>query len=102
MQLVKNVVNCITLSMYLVMILQLRLNSQNASVSHKRDACGVPLYKEVYTKNAIIEKPALIFPTVSLKHQLTLLFKRKCFEESCQRWVHRPSDPEILADIYDG
>ena len=74
----------------------------NHPMSHKRVACGAPLYKEVHTKNGVIKKPALIFPTVSLKHQLTLLFKRKGFEESCRRWVNRPSDPKILADIYDG
>jgi hypothetical protein len=73
----------------------------NHPMSHKRNACGAPLYKQVHTKNGIIKKPALIFPTVSLKHQLTLLFKRKGFEESCRRWVGRPSDPEILADVYD-
>ncbi len=71
-------------------------------MSNKRIPCGVPLYKNVRTKDGVIRKPALIFPTVSLKHQLTLLFKRKGFEESCRKWVNRPSDPEILADIYDG
>ena len=33
---------------------------------------------------------------------MNLLFKRKGFEESCRKWANRPSDPEILADIYDG
>jgi hypothetical protein len=51
--------------------------------------------------NGVIKRPVLIFPIVSLKHQLNLLFKREGFEESCRKWVSRPSDPETLADIYD-
>lgn len=74
----------------------------NHPMSHKRNACGTPLYKQVCTKNGIIKRPNLIFPTVSLKHQLNNLFKRKGFEESCRKWVNRPSDPEILTDVYDG
>jgi len=74
----------------------------NHPMSNKRNACGAPLYKQVRTMNGVIKKPALIFPMVSLKHQLNLLFKRKGFEESCRKCVNRPSDPEILADIYDG
>ena len=74
----------------------------NHPLSNKRNACGNILYKLVHTKNGIIKKPISIFPTVSLKHQLNLLFKRKGFEESCRKWVDRPSDPEILTDIYDG
>ncbi|CAB4415315.1 unnamed protein product [Rhizophagus irregularis] len=35
----------------------------NHPMSRKRDACGAPLYKEVHTRNGIIKKPALIFPT---------------------------------------
>lgn len=69
----------------------------NHPMSHKRNACGTPLYKQVRTKDGIIKKPTLIFPMISLKHQLSLLFKRKGFEESCRKWVNRPSDPEILA-----
>ncbi|CAB4474032.1 unnamed protein product [Rhizophagus irregularis] len=70
-------------------------------MSNKRNPCGATLYKNVYTKDGVIKKPALIFPTISLKHQLSILFKRKGFEESCRKWVNRPSDPEILADVYD-
>jgi len=74
----------------------------NHPMSNKRNACGTTLYKLVRTKKGMIKRPTSIFPTVSLKHQLNLLFKRKGFEESCRGWVNRPSDPEILADIYDG
>ncbi|CAB5385244.1 unnamed protein product [Rhizophagus irregularis] len=51
-------------------------------MSNKRNPCGATLYKNVYTKDGIIKKLALIFPTISLKHQLSILFKRKGFEES--------------------
>jgi hypothetical protein len=47
----------------------------NHPMSNKRNFCGNTLYKQVHTKNGIIKKPDLIFPTVSLKHQLSLLFK---------------------------
>ena len=70
-------------------------------MNNKRNACERILYKCVSIKNGIIKKPSSIFPTISLKHQLNLLFKRKGFEESCRKWVNRPSDLEILADIYD-
>jgi hypothetical protein len=71
-------------------------------MSNKRNPCGASLCKNVYTKVGVIKKLALIFPTISLKHQLSLLFKRKGFEESCRKWVNHPSELEILADIYDG
>jgi hypothetical protein len=74
----------------------------NHPMSHKRNACGTLLYKQIHTKDGIIKRPTLIFPMVSLKHQLNLLFKRKGFEESCRKWISHPSDLEILADIYDG
>ncbi|PKB93324.1 hypothetical protein RhiirA5_441643 [Rhizophagus irregularis] len=45
-------------------------------MSNKRNPCGATLYKNVYTKDG--------------------------FEESCRKWVNRPSNPEILADVYDG
>ena len=74
----------------------------NHPMSKKRNSCGNILYKLVHMKNGIIKKPTLIFPTVSLKYQLNLLFKWKGFEKSCKKWVDYPSNPKILADIYDG
>jgi hypothetical protein len=47
----------------------------NHPMSNKREVCGNLLYKLVPTKNGLIKKPALIFPTASLKHQLGLMFK---------------------------
>jgi hypothetical protein len=44
-------------------------------MSNKRNPCSTFLYKNVYTKDGVIKKLALIFPTISLKHQLSILFK---------------------------
>ena len=74
----------------------------NHLMSKKRNSCGNILYKLNHTKNGIIKKPTSIFPTISLKYQLNLLFKRKGFEKSCKKWVDHPFDLKILANIYNG
>lgn len=74
----------------------------NHSKSYGRKPCETPLYKNICTKNGVIKRPVLIFPTISLRNQLNILFNQKGFEESCKKWINRHSDPEILTDIYDG
>ncbi len=43
----------------------------------------------------------MIFPTVSLRHQLQLMYNRRGFEESCRKWADRYNNPWYLNDIYD-
>ncbi len=57
----------------------------NHPMSKKRNSYGNILYKLIHIKNGIIKKLTSIFPTVSLKHQLNLLFKQKYFEKSCRK-----------------
>jgi hypothetical protein len=44
-------------------------------MSNKRNPCEALLHKLIHTKKSVIKRPNLIFPTISLKHQLNLLFK---------------------------
>ncbi|PKK59495.1 hypothetical protein RhiirC2_794760 [Rhizophagus irregularis] len=56
----------------------------------------------VHTINGELYRPSLIFPIVSLKHQLQLMYNRKGFESSCRKWANRCNVPQYLNDIYDG
>jgi hypothetical protein len=81
------------------------INYPNHSIERFRQKCNNPLFKKIDSNNSIkdpIFRPIMTFPLVSIKEQLTLLFGRKDFEESCRKWAKRKNETEALFDIYDG
>ncbi|CAB4431022.1 unnamed protein product [Rhizophagus irregularis] len=71
-------------------------------MANQRNKCMTKLTKTVHTINGELYRPSLIFPIVSLKHQLQLMYNRKGFESSCRKWADRCNVPQYLNDIYDG
>jgi len=59
---------------------------------NQRVACGANIAKKVPVAGGIIYRPSMIFPTISLKHQLQLMYSRKGFEHSCRKWADRCND----------
>ncbi|CAB4442105.1 unnamed protein product [Rhizophagus irregularis] len=74
----------------------------NHPMANQRNECMTKLTKTVHTINGELYRPSLIFPIVSLKHQLQLMYNRKGFESSCRKWADRCNVPQYLNDIYDG
>lgn len=74
----------------------------NHPMMNQRERCGAKVAKEVPVTGGMIYRPSMIFPTVSLKHQLQLMYNRKGFEESCRKWAERCDESQYLNDIYDG
>ncbi|GBC36556.2 uncharacterized protein LOC110040724 [Rhizophagus irregularis DAOM 181602=DAOM 197198] len=70
-------------------------------MANQRKKCNATLAKKVPVTNGTIYRPSLTFPTVSLKHQLQLMYNRKGFEKLCRKWADR-NDSQFLNDIYDG
>ncbi|CAB5216671.1 unnamed protein product [Rhizophagus irregularis] len=54
----------------------------NHPMANQRNECMTKLTKTVHTING---EPSLIFPIVSLKHQLQLMYNRKGFKSSCRK-----------------
>ncbi|CAG8829499.1 23366_t:CDS:1, partial [Dentiscutata erythropus] len=40
----------------------------------------------VPTKDGMLFRPLLTYSTISIKHQLKLLYSQNGFEESCRKW----------------
>jgi hypothetical protein len=49
----------------------------NHPMSNQRNECMNKLTKTVHTINGTLYQPALIFPIISLKHQLQLMYNKK-------------------------
>ncbi|RGB30326.1 hypothetical protein C1646_793924 [Rhizophagus diaphanus] len=109
MQRVKNVANFIMYQKYQTSINQVpvkshctHINLPNHPMANQRNECMTKLTKTVHTINGTLYRPSLIFPIISLKHQLQLIYNRKVFESSCRKWVDHYSNSQYLNDIYDG
>ncbi|CAG8673698.1 8803_t:CDS:2, partial [Ambispora leptoticha] len=54
-------------------------------MSKMRQPCNQQLAKEVPTKEGTLYRPLLTYPTISIKHQLKLLYGQPGFEASCRK-----------------
>jgi len=50
----------------------------------------------------VINRPELIFPYITIRHQLAQMYKDPGFESSLRHWINRSNFGEYLCDIYDG
>ncbi|CAG8823258.1 11491_t:CDS:2, partial [Racocetra fulgida] len=70
-------------------------------MSKMKQPCNQQLAKEVPTKERTLYHPLLTYPTISIKHQLKLLYSQPGFKASCRKWVNRNINDNYLADIYN-
>jgi hypothetical protein len=77
-------------------------NFPNHPIDNLRSPCNAIITKRVPTNSGFTYQPSLIYPIISIKQQLQQLYNKKGFEESCRKWVDRPTDFQTLSDIYDG
>ncbi|PKY38937.1 hypothetical protein RhiirA4_452039 [Rhizophagus irregularis] len=80
----------------------IHIDLPNHPMANQKNECMTKLTKTVHTINGTLYRHSLIFPTISLKHQLQLMYNRKGFESSCRKWADRYSDSQYLNDIYNG
>jgi hypothetical protein len=73
------------------------------SITRRLKMCQTPLSQQTTLLNSQISiKPELIFPFVSIKQQLEVMYYQPNFENSLRHWVNRPTFDNISTDIYDG
>ena len=51
---------------------------------------------------SIINRPELIFPYVTIRHQLAQMYQNPSFESNLQHWINQSNFAKFLCDIYDG
>ncbi|GBC14972.2 hypothetical protein GLOIN_2v1474510 [Rhizophagus irregularis DAOM 181602=DAOM 197198] len=69
----------------------------------RRNKCNNPLSALKKNKNGIIAVPRMLYPKLSIRQQLSMLYQRPGFEDMLQlSGAQKNSNSNIYSDIYDG
>lgn len=70
--------------------------------SSRRRMCQNPLSHQIRLLNEVSTHSEMIYPFLTIRQQLAMLYLQPGFEKSLRHWANRAHSDDIITDIYDG